>query len=255
MAADASCPPPEIPTTIPAPVDTDAVLKSLGEIKTLEGLPAFTIDAPLQEAIRHTFSVGEVKTKMEQFYATLFLIQNYSTLKPGVVHTVEGKELADVLMLSGVFPDKTLPEQIDKMSFRRSSLTPMYEVTFKQPSVELPLNRGKGFSTMQHGKCQHARALLFHSPFRFYMQRLENGNLKIHKFQNVDIVGEFGTRGLLDIDLNYVSLVSVEFIRKTSLGYVQARVAEKEFQVNDHGWFLKMITSFFSDTTKQAIDW
>ena len=58
-----------------------------------------------------------------------------------------------------------------------------------------------------------------------------------------------------DIDLNYVTLMSLTFERNTPFGYVQAKVADREFVENDHSWILRTITSFFSDTTKQAIDW
>jgi hypothetical protein len=249
------CPPPEIALTKPTPVNVEAILDSLAKIKTDKGELAFKIDEPLKKAIHDSFGSGRVKTKMEQFYSTLFFIQEFSSLPAGVMHNVPGGELHDTLMFTGVFPDPTVPDKISMMSFRRSSLTPLYEVSFKEPTVSLPLNHGNGFSTLQHGKCQHAKALIFRSPFRFYLKLQPNGNLMVYKFQNVDIEGEFGTHGVLDIDLNYVTLVSVEFIRNTPLGYVQARVADKEFEVNNHGWFLKMVTSFFSGTTKQAIDW
>jgi len=249
------CPSPDIPTTQPATVDVAAILSSLAKIKTVEGERAFDLGEPAMAEIRASFNSGQVKTKMEQFYAMLFIIQDHSPLTSGIMHTVPGQELLTPLVLSGVFPDDRLPKQIDQLKFRRSSLTPLFEVHFKQPQVTLDLNRGKGFRTWQHGLCQEAKSLVFQSPFKFCLKRLENGNLLVYNFQNVDIQGVFGTRGVVDVDLNFVDLLSVEFIRGSPLGYVKAKVSPREFEVNNHSFFLKLITSFFSDTTKQAIDW
>ena len=255
LGSAVDCPDPEIQTTTPSPVDADTILKKLTAATTDQHKLAFDLDANALQEIRSTLMGGQVKTKMEQFYTTLFILQNHSPLTRGITHVIPGKELREALLLSGIFPDATLPDQIESIRLRPSSLTPMYEVYFKSPEVLLPLNKGRGFRTWQHGKCQEARSIIFTSPFRFYIKRLDNGNLRVYKFQNVQIEGDFGTRGIMDVDINYVQLLAVTFIRNTPLGYVQARVAEREFATNRHSWILKVITSFFSDTTKQAIDW
>ena len=149
--------------------------------------------------------------------------------------------MREILVEAGVTPDEKFPKLIEKIKLKKSSLTPYWELTFSEPEVRFPLNQGSGFRTFHHGLCQEAKALLFSSPFSFYIKRLKNGNTKAYKFDNVDIEGVFGTRGIIDIDLNYVSLVSLVFIRNSALGLVEGRVAEKEFVVNKHSWILKTI--------------
>ncbi len=249
------CPRPEVPTTKPAAIHMPQLLTALKAVQTDAGEPAYQVDAGLQAELEQIFSPTKVTTKMEQFYAMLFAIQNSSPLPKGITHTLQGEAVGELLIKAAVFPDASFPQTIDKVRFRKSSLTPFYEVHFTSTQVDLPVNGGAGFHTWHHGMCQHLQKLSFQNPFSFYLKQLENGDLRAYKFNNVLITGEFGTRGLIDIDLNYVELIHVTFLQNTALGKVKARMAKKEFEINQHSWFLKLITRIFPDTTKQAIDW
>jgi hypothetical protein len=125
---------------------------------------------------------------------------------------------------------------------------------FEKPEVRLPLNHGWGFGIVREGMCQHAKALVFYGGFTFALQR--NGeSLDVFDFDGVDLYGHFGTRGLVDIDINYVSVKSVEFLKGTPLGLVRAKVSRREFEVNQHSFWLRVITRFVTDKSLQPIDW
>lgn len=233
---------------------------SLEKMRDTDGRKVYRIDETFRKAMTEIFSGGMIKTKMEQFYAALYLMQSSSLLEAGTMHKVPGAALRDFLLASGVFPNNdtanlTLPGRIDSMAFRSSSLTPFYEVSFTAPPVEFPLNGGQGLRVFKHGKCQHARSLIFDSPLRFAMRRRDDGNLEVYRFENVDIVGDFGARGLLDVDINYLSLRSAIFLNGTPLGIIRGKIADREFRQNRHNWLLKLVRRFYSDSSKQVIDW
>ena len=71
----------------------------------------------------------------------------------------------------------------------------------------------------------------------------------------MDLVGDFGNRGIIDVDINYVSLRSVEFYKGTVKGKVTAYVSEEEFKQNQHSPLLRLISRFVPDRSVQPIDW
>jgi len=71
----------------------------------------------------------------------------------------------------------------------------------------------------------------------------------------VDLWGTFGSRGFVDIDINYVSVKSVEFQNGSVMGLVTAKVSRKEFAINQHSFLLELVTKFLVDKSVQAIDW
>ena len=81
------------------------------------------------------------------------------------------------------------------------------------------------------------------------------GNLLVKKFDGVDLFGDFGNRGLINVDIQYVSLRSVEFFTGTMDGRVTAYVSREEFQKNNHSKLLELVTKFVPDRSVQPIDW
>ena len=82
-----------------------------------------------------------------------------------------------------------------------------------------------------------------------------NGNLLAQYFKGVDLFGDFGNRGIIDVDIEYVEFRKVEFYKGTFNGKVTAYVSEEEFKQNDHHMLLRLITRFVPDNTVQPIDW
>jgi hypothetical protein len=249
------CPPADVSVTSPAPANIPELVKSLIHAKDDQGNPAFIISKEMKKEMNEVFNPPFRTTKMAQFYGALFVLQKHSKIKRLGEKIIPGKEIQKALIHAGVFPDNTFPKIVSKVVMVRGRYNqPGYRVEFTRDSLEIPLNQGKGFRSWDNGMCQHAKALYFKSPFTFWLRK-KGKNLKAYDFENVDLRGDLGTRGIIDLDLNYVSLKAVEFIHGTVLGKVTAKVSDKEFEVNDHHWILRIITSIVSDTTTQAIDW
>ncbi len=104
------------------------------------------------------------------------------------------------------------------------------------------------------GMCQHAKALVFYGSFSFSLTMVKE-NVEVYDFDNVDLWGSFGLRGLVNVDINYISIRSVEFLEGSTLGLVKAKVSRREFVANQHSFLLELITRFVTDTSVQPIDW
>ena len=72
---------------------------------------------------------------------------------------------------------------------------------------------------------------------------------------DVDIYGSFGSRGFINVDINYVAVRSVEFNKGSEMALVMAKVSRKEFEINEHTWLLALVTKFVTDKSLQALDW
>ena len=59
----------------------------------------------------------------------------------------------------------------------------------------------------------------------------------------------------MDVDINYVSIKSVDFLKGNAMGLVKAKVSRKEFDVNQHSFLLDLVTRFVTDKSVQPIDW
>jgi hypothetical protein len=127
-------------------------------------------------------------------------------------------------------------------------------VVFDAPEVRLPLNHGLGFGVVREGMCQHARELVFYGEFSFTLAMKESG-LEVHDFDKVDLFGTFGSRGIVDVDVNYVSIRSVTFMRGSIMGLVKAKISRREFEVNDHSFLLSLLSRVVTDKSVQPIDW
>ncbi|MFH1262855.1 MAG: hypothetical protein V1495_05365 [Pseudomonadota bacterium] len=246
----------EAAVTVPAPVSVPVILEALGKLKTKEGKPAFELTVPTADEVRTTFDTTKVKTKMEQFYSLLYLIAQYLPKEFGNVVTLDATAVRDVLLASAVFRTTDLPNRICEVKIERYDREqPRYEVFFDGSDIFLPLNNGEGFRLYRNGLCQHAQKLIFRNRFSFQLKRLGDGNLVARYFTGVDLFGVFGNRGIVDVDINYIELRSVEFYRGTRNGKVTAYVSDEEFKKNEHNFLLRLVTKFVPDRSVQPIDW
>jgi hypothetical protein len=241
--------------TVPAPVNLAQVLRDVYALEDYHREKLFqSPDRRLDADLASLFDPAAPKSKLEQFYAMLFFIAR-SASHPGEEITLDVAKAQTLLVSSRVFSDPDFPRQITGIHLSREDRArPRYAVTFAKSEVWLPLNKGAGFAKFREGMCQHAKALVFYGSFAFSLA-LKNHGLEVSDFDNVDIWGNFGTRGLVDIDLNYVSVKSVDFMNGSTMGLVKAKVSRKEFEVNQHSFLLKVITTFVTDRSLQTIDW
>ncbi len=216
-------------------------------IAALVGLGVNTRDGELHEIF---FSTPQ-KTKLEQFFRLLYFIQKQKRELPVLV-TPPG--ITEVLLTARVFSDASFPVRIRQVRLDRVGSVPRYTVSFDSPEVRFPLNDGLGFMVWERGMCQWARELVFRDGFSFTLRESDR-NLVVDEFQKAELVGNFGTRGIFDIDLNYVDLERVEFIAGTDQGRVKTRVSEREFVTNPHSFLFRFIGRLIPDTSRQRIDW
>ncbi|MEZ4704543.1 MAG: hypothetical protein R3A11_05030 [Bdellovibrionota bacterium] len=241
--------------TKPKPVDMQLVTTKILGLKNLAGKSILTDGPALREILSNTFDPQKTRTKMEQFYTMLYVIASHMDKPSGVVQ-LEQSSVREVLMASTVFTDETIPNQISgiELDFRNRNRT-QYSISFDKPKVKILLNQGRGFTIFRNGKCQHAQSLIFERTFSFDLKKLSNGNLLVKDFSGVNLFGDFGNRGIVDVDINYVALKSVEFYHGTELGKVTAFISDEEFEVNDHSGLLKLISKLVPDRSVQPIDW
>jgi hypothetical protein len=249
LQADEACPVSNRAITTPAPVNLSALL---------EKVHALPIEKPaeLEKRLRKTFDTSIVQTKMEQFYRLLFDLTQHLKKDKKIELSLDPVTVRAILLESKVFTDRTIPAHITSVSVELATRSrPKYQIEFDQPQTHLPLNGGEGFYLFRNGKCQHAKKLIFEENFSTLLTEKSNGNLLAHDFKGVDLFGDFGNRGVVDVDIQYVELRSVEFYKKTNLGKVTAYVSREEFKKNKHNFLLRMITRIVPDRDVQPIDW
>ncbi len=101
---------------------------------------------------------------------------------------------------------------------------------------------------------QEAQALVFYGSFSFKLKK--NGeNVEAYNFDGVDLYGNFGSRGFVNIDINYVAVKSVVFHKASEMALVKAKVSRREFEINNHTWLLGLVTKFVTDKSLQPLDW
>jgi hypothetical protein len=252
-------PPPECnikPTqavTAPAPVAIDQLIQDLNALTTAEGQKMIDA-AQLRPQLQEMFDVKRPNSKLQQFYRLLYVIARNSQADIGMGVTFDVITARRILVTARVFPDPAFPSHITAIRLVSTDTIPEYTVTFTN-TVNFPLNQGKGFRSWDDGYCQHAKALVFAQSFSFKMKEVRGGNLKVYKFGGVDLFGDFGTRGAVDVDLKYVRLAEVEFIKNSNLGKVKAYISKKEFETSSHSSLLRLVSQIVPNTSLQAIDW
>lgn len=256
QAKENPCPAPIDSVTEPLPVNIEDVLSTVRSLRTVGGKPALQLGPETDAEVRKVFDVTKVKTKMEQFFRLLNVIQSRLNRTLPSVIDLEATGAQKTLITSAVFTDPAIPSEIEGVRMDRTNdVDPRYTVRFKKKQTHVPLNKGQGFWAFDEGMCQHTKALIFSDEFSFSLRQLGNGNLVARYFRGVDVFGAFGSRGIFDVDLQYVSLGSVEFFTGSKMGRIQAKVSPEEFRKNDHNPVLRIITKFVGDSSVQPIDW
>jgi hypothetical protein len=245
----------EKPVTIPAPVNLTQVLEDVYALEDNHQEKIFRWPDPrMEQRMANLFDLSAPKSKLEQFYTMLFLVSQYASYS-GEEIAFDIPRAVDLLLSSKVFSDPDFPRQIAEIHLtRKDPAHPRYQVVFDQSEVWLPLNRGRGFGIYREGMCQQARALVFYGSFSFSLT-MNKKNVEVYDFDNVDLWGSFGLRGLVNVDINYISIRSVQFLKGSTMGLVKAKVSRREFDANQHSFLLELITRFVTDTSVQPIDW
>ncbi|PIR20934.1 MAG: hypothetical protein COV45_03470 [Deltaproteobacteria bacterium CG11_big_fil_rev_8_21_14_0_20_47_16] len=252
-------PPPECnikPTqavTTPAPVNIDQLIQDLNALTTSSRIKMLKAET-LRPVLQQIFDTSHVNSKLQQFYRLLNVIAENSLADIGMGVQFDVTSARKILVTAKVFQDPAFPAHITKIYLVSTDSIPQYTVSFDK-AVQFPLNQGKGFKSWDDGYCQYAKELVFEPQFSFKMKESRDGNLKVYKFQGVDLYGDFGTRGVVDVSLRYVRLAEVEFIKNTNLGRVKAYISKKEFQENKHNALLRLVSQIVPNTSLQAIDW
>jgi hypothetical protein len=241
--------------TVPAPVDMAEVFQDVYALEDSQHIKLFSAPNPrLNQALVALFDLTVAKSKLNQFYSLLFYLDRYAS-HPGTRITFEISTARRLLLSSKVFSDPAFPSQMTQIELTRTDRSrPRYRVSFEKPEVRLPLNHGTGFGVFREGMCQHAKELVFYGGFAFSL-RMNGEDLDVFDFDGVDLYGNFGAHGLVDVDISYVSVKSVEFLTGTPLALVRAKVSQREFEVNQHSFWLRVITRFVTDKSLQPIDW
>jgi hypothetical protein len=241
--------------TAPAPVDMTQVMRDTYALEDDRHEILFRGPNPaLEQALEALFDLSAPKSKLEQFYAMLFHLSRYAS-HPGDEIVFDVPKVVNLLLATRVFSDPDFPRQIEQIRLdRKDREHPRYWVMFDKPEIRLPLNRGLGFGVFREGMCQHAKELVFYGSFSFSLA-MKNESLEVYDFDNLDLWGTFGSRGIVNVDVNYVSIKSVDFLKGNTMGLVKAKVSRKEFDVNQHSLLLELVTRFVTDKSVQPIDW
>jgi hypothetical protein len=200
------------------------------------------------------FDTSILRSKLEQFYTMLYYISKYATVEKDKLN-IDRDLTIKLLISSRVFTDKEFPKNISNVFLsRKNRKKPLYKVSFSDDRVELGLNYGDGYGISKVGMEQEAQALVFYGGFSFKL-RTRGENVEAYDFDGVDLYGNFGSRGFIDVDINYVAVKSVEFHKASEMALVKAKVSRKEFEINKHTWLLGLVTRFVTDKSLQPLDW
>ena len=255
--ADTRCPLADISSPAVAPADWPALQQSLRHLKDEHGSPVLAATASDEEALHEAFSGTRKISKLEQFFQLLNWIQDQVS-EVRLPLTVHGPGITEVLLAARVFRSDDFPKMITATTILRDDpqRPPLIRVQFSKPEVRFPINGGVGFASWDQGKCQVAKELVFYNGFSFRIRKARNSkNLIVEDFVKVNLYGDFGTRKIFKIDLQYVDLEKVEFIWGTDEGKVTARVAQREFKENHHSRLFRFIGTLVPNTARQRIDW
>ncbi|MFQ5687445.1 MAG: hypothetical protein ACE5GV_12390 [Candidatus Scalindua sp.] len=200
------------------------------------------------------FDVSILRSKLEQFYTMLFYISKYTTIEKDEIDITRDSAIK-LLISSEVFTNSEFPRRITKVHLARHNRErPFYKVFFDSDRVDLDLNRGDGYGIAREGMRQEAKALVFYGSFSFRLRK-KGENVEAFDFEDVDLYGSFGSRGFINVDINYVAVRSVEFHKGSEMALVRAKVSRKEFEINEHTWLLDLVTRFVTDKSLQPLDW
>lgn len=196
----------------------------------------------------------ESASRLEQFYALLF----WMTEIVGSSHHqgLEVKSVQKLMRSSKAFQSPELIDSIERISVSWDDLRrAQIKMKLSRREIVFPLNLGKGFRAFQHGFCQHAQKLIVYDQLDLSIDELRNGNIEVTFHDPVDLEGELGTRGVVDLDLHYIRVLRIEFLQGSRLAKTRARISPREFASHQHPWWLRWISRLVSESATQPIDW
>jgi hypothetical protein len=239
----------------PSAFDINEVIEDVYALVDSENLKLFNHkNEEMDRELTALFDVSILRSKLEQFYTMLYLISTYTTIEKDEFN-IDRDLTIKLLISSEVFTDREFPKNIsDVFLSRKNRKKPFYKVSFSSDRVELDLNYGDGYGISKVGMEQEAQALVFYGSFSFKL-REKGENVEAYDFDGVDIYGNFGSRGFINVDINYVAVKSVEFHKASEMALVKAKVSRKEFEINEHTWLLDLVTRFVTDKSLQPLDW
>jgi hypothetical protein len=208
----------------------------------------------IEKKLRALFDVSIHRSKLEQFYTMLYYISKYTSIEKEELF-LDRESTIKLLVSSAVFTNREFPRRISKVHLTRDNREkPFYKVSFDSDRVELDLNRGDGYGISRVGMRQEATSLVFYGSFSFHLRK-KGENVEAFDFEDVDLYGNFGSRGFVNVDINYVAVKSVEFHKGSEMALVKAKVSRREFEINEHTWLLALLTKFVTDKSLQPLDW
>ena len=211
-------------------------------------------NSEMDKELKELFDVSILRSKLEQFYTMLFYISKYTSIEKDELF-LDRDSTIKLLISSEVFTNREFPRRITKVHLtRQNQERPFYKVFFDSDRVELDLNRGDGYGIAREGMRQEAKALVFYGSFSFRLRK-KGENVEAFDFEDVDLYGSFGSRGFINVDINYVAVRSVEFHKGSEMALVRAKVSRREFEINKHTWLLALVTKFITDKSLQPLDW
>ena len=184
-----------------------------------------------------------------------FLASNLDFKDENDTVSLNAPEVRQFLLSTDIVDDINFVEAITKVDVKKDGDSYGYTVIFNRPFIQLSVNSGTGFYMLRNGKCQHLLSVEFSEEFKVKIKKNKKGKIVAYNFNHMDIVGDFGQRGIIDIDLNYVSIGAIEFTKNTQIGRVKGKVSKKEFLVNKHSFFFKTFSRLFSGTSEQPLNW
>ncbi len=239
----------------PSEFNVNQILNDVYALVDSENLKLFNQkNEEMDKELIELFDVSILRSKLEQFYTMLYYISRYATIKKDEF-VIDRDSTIKLLISSKVFTDLEFPNNISNVYLsRKDPENPFYKVSFDSDRVELGLNYGDGYGISRLGMRQEAQALVFYGSFSFKL-REKGENVEAYDFDGVDLYGNFGSRGFVNIDINYVAVKSVEFHKASEMALVKAKVSRREFEVNKHTWLLGLVTRFVTDKSLQPLDW
>ena len=232
------------------------VLDDVYALVDTEGVKLFKEkNKEMDRELKELFDTSVLRSKLEQFYTMLFYISKYVSIEKDDLF-FDRQSTIKLLISSEVFNNREFPRRISKVYLSRHNReNPSYKVFFDSDRVVLELKNGKyGYEIFREGMLQKAKSLVFYGSFSFRLRK-KGENVEAFDFENVDIFGSFGSRGLINVDINYVAVRSVEFHKGAAMALVRAKVSRKEFEINEHTWILHFVTRFVTDKSLQPLDW
>jgi hypothetical protein len=245
----------ETVTVKPCEFSINQVLKDVYALVDTDNVKLFDHkNEDMDRDLIELFDVSILRSKLERFYTMLFYISKYASIEKDEI-IIDRNATIKLLVSSEVFTDLEFPNNISNVYLsRKIREKPFYKVSFDSDRVELGLNYGDGYGISRVGMRQEAQALVFYGSFSFKLRK-KGENVEAYDFDGVDLYGNFGSRGFINVDINYVAVKSVEFHKASEMALVKAKVSRREFEINKHTWLLGLVTRFVTDKSLQPLDW